>query len=171
MELYLLIYYIIISTDLIKIRNIKMFISKKCEYALKAVFELAFRNSIEPIKIRTIADSQSIPIRFLEVILNQLKHAGYVESVRGKQGGYILAREPEEITVGEVITAVQGPIKKHSEELNRGAGSPARGDYAFKKMWENVEKAVRDLCDSVTLKELVETESAGKTSFMVNYAI
>ncbi len=148
-----------------------MFISKKCLYALRAVFELALRNSVEPIKIRTIADSQAIPIRFLEVILNQLKHAGYVESMRGKQGGYILAFKPEEITVGEIIAAVQGPIKKQSRELNRRAGAPARGDYAFKKMWENVKKAVRDLCDSVNFAELIEMEKAGKTSFMLNYTI
>ncbi len=145
-----------------------MFISKKCLYALRAVFELSLLRTEEPIKIRTIADTQSIPIRFLEVILNQLKHAGYVESVRGKHGGYVLARKPQDITVGEIIKAVQGPIKKPANPMRE---APIRGDYAFKNMWENVRKAVSEMCDSVSFAELIEMERAGRKSFMLNYAI
>jgi Rrf2 family protein len=145
-----------------------MFISKKCLYALRAVFELSLRKSEKPVKIRTIADTQSIPIRFLEVILNQLKHAGYVESVRGKHGGYVLALKPRDITVGEIIKAVQGPIKKPADQRKE---TPVRGDYAFKTMWENVRKAVSEMCDSVSFTELIEMERGGRTSFMLNYAI
>jgi Rrf2 family protein len=102
------------------------------------------------------------------VILNQLKHAGYVESVRGKHGGYVLALKPRDITVGEIIKAVQGPIKKPADQRKE---TPVRGDYAFKTMWENVRKAVSEMCDSVSFTELIEMERGGRTSFMLNYAI
>ena len=77
-----------------------MRISKKCQYALRAVFELAVRNTGQPVKIQQIAGAQNIPPRFLEVILNQLRHAGFVESRRGNEGGYMLAPGAEELTVG-----------------------------------------------------------------------
>ena len=70
-----------------------MKISKKCQYALKAIFELSLRNSDRPLKAKDIARSQGISTRFIEVILNDLKHGGFVESHRGNEGGYVLARD------------------------------------------------------------------------------
>ncbi len=69
-----------------------MLVSQKSQYALRAVFELARRNGGLPVKIADIAEAQAIPQRFLEVIMNQLKQGGFVESRRGKRGGYLLAR-------------------------------------------------------------------------------
>ena len=79
-----------------------MRISKKCQYALRAVFELASRNNNEPVKTHDIARSQRISPRFTEVILNELKHGGFVESKRGNVGGYLLARSPDDLTVKEM---------------------------------------------------------------------
>ena len=69
-----------------------MRISKKCQYALRAVFELAWRNTGEPVKTHSIARAQGMSSRFTEVILNDLKHAGFVKSIRGKEGGYRYSR-------------------------------------------------------------------------------
>ena len=87
-----------------------MSVSSKCYYALRAIYALAEHASTEPLKIAEIAEREQIPIRFLEVILGQLKGGGFVRSRRGAEGGYMLARPPEEITVGEVMRYVDGPI-------------------------------------------------------------
>ena len=86
-------------------------VSQKCQYALRAVFELAKRHGRGPVRIGAVAKAQAIPPRFLEVILNQLKQAGFVESRRGNEGGYLLARAPERLTVGEIVRFVEGPIR------------------------------------------------------------
>ena len=70
-----------------------MKISKKCQYALKAIFELAWRNQSEPTRAQRIAEAQRISPRFMEIILNELKHGGFVESRRGNDGGYMLAQD------------------------------------------------------------------------------
>ena len=85
-----------------------MNISVKGEYALHAIFDLALQKSGEPIKIADIARRQKIPQKFLELILAGLKQGGFVESRRGAEGGYLLARPPEAITVGQVMRYVEG---------------------------------------------------------------
>jgi Rrf2 family protein len=79
-----------------------MVFTQKNQYAIRAVFELAKRRDQGPIKINEIAQAQKIPTRFLEIILNQLKHGGLLESKRGFYGGYTLIRSPDAITVGEI---------------------------------------------------------------------
>src|SRR5437763_2787008 len=85
-----------------------MNISVKSEYALKAIFDLATRPPTEPVKIAEIAKRQRIPQKFLELILASLKQGGFVESKRGADGGYLLARTPDSITVGEILRYVEG---------------------------------------------------------------
>jgi Rrf2 family protein len=149
-----------------------MRISKRCEYALRAVFELAFRNASQPVRISEIAGAQNIPSRFLEVILNEMKHAGFVESRRGKAGGYLLARPADEITVGEVMESMSGPLL--GIDAKRGSSAGERlfaGDYAFTHLWETVDKAVSSLCHSTSFAELVEYEEAERPSTAPSYAI
>ena len=81
-------------------------VSQKCQYAIRATFELARRNGRGPIKIGEIAEAQAIPVRFLEVILNQLRQGGFVQSRRGA-GGCYLVRQPEEIKVGEITSMLR----------------------------------------------------------------
>ena len=149
-----------------------MRIPKKCEYALRAVFELALRNSRHPVRVSEIASAQDIPQRFLEVILNQLKHAGFVESRRGSAGGYMLARAAEDITVGEVVELMLGPLS--GVDAGRSSGGRNRlfaGDCAFMHLWETVDKAVSSLCHSTSFAELVEYEKAQRPSTAPSYAI
>ena len=135
-----------------------MRISKKCQYALRAVFELAVRNTGQPVKIHDIAGAQNIPPRFLEVILNQLRHGGFVDSRRGNEGGYMLARAAEELTVGEIFQYIEGAISVF-------------GDYAFKQLWQKVNNAISEICDNTTFAELVEYETAQKSTCVPNYTI
>ena len=89
-------------------RFTSMNISVKGEYALQAIFDLASQRPGEPVRIADIAHRQKIPQKFLELILAGLKQGGFVESRRGAEGGYLLARGAESITVGEVLRFVEG---------------------------------------------------------------
>lgn len=111
-----------------------MKISKKCQYALKAVLELSRHNPGEPVKSHDIADSQRISPRFTEIILNELKHGGFVESRRGNEGGYMLVRDPKVLTVREVIEYIQGAISVAPEAVKANGGTAFFGNEAFKKL-------------------------------------
>src|SRR5262249_15400165 len=105
-----------------------MSVSSKCYYALRAVYALADHTGPEPLKIAEIAEREQIPIRFLEVILNQLKGGGFVQSRRGAEGGYRLARPADQLTVGEIMRYVDGPIAPVdcvSQTARKSASSPA----------------------------------------------
>src|ERR1700757_868025 len=112
-----------------------MNISVKGEYALQAIFDLASQRPGEPIKIADIARRQRIPQKFLELILAGLKQGGFVESRRGAEGGYLLARPPESLTVGEVLRFVEGP------QAGRGRGR-RKAETPFSQMWGQVDQAI-----------------------------
>ena len=140
-------------------------LSSKCRYALRAIFELALRDTAEVVKVHDIAEAQGIPPRFLEVILAELKHGGFVESRRGKEGGYLLARDPRFLAVGEVIAFVQG-VRRTTERR------PDRiGDYAFSKLWENVSDSVAEIYNTATFAGLVDEEMSRRRRYVPNYAI
>lgn len=148
-----------------------MKISKKCQYALKAVFELAWRNTGKPVKIREIADAQRISPRFMEVILNELKHGGFVESKRGNEGGYTLARDAKDLTVREVIEYVQGPISLVPNGTKTFEGITCFGDEAFKEFWQELNNVVSEACDNKTFADLVGFEQAKRQAGVPNYII
>ena len=104
--------------------------SVKGEYALQAILDLASQRAGEPIRIADIAQRQKIPQKFLELILASLKQGGFVESRRGAEGGYLLARPAESITVGEVLRYVEGPQQGKSRDRRKGADTP------FSDMWD-----------------------------------
>jgi len=148
------------------------FISQKCQYALRAIHELAKQYGRGPIKIADIAQTQAIPPRFLEVILGQLKQGGFVESQRGSEGGYRLVRTPRDLTVGEIIRFVQGPIApvaclqgdpRDSCELG--------GDCVFIPMWAKVHQAVSAIYDTTTFQDFVDEEIRRKTIYVPAYQI
>lgn len=149
-----------------------MQLSKKCQYALRAVFDLAIRNNAEPVKVHQIAESQHIPPRFLEIILNQLRHGGFVESRRGNEGGYLLSRPAEAVTVGEIIEFVHGPLEPLSNHGDKDAnGQVVRGDYAFGQLWRKTGQAVKGIYDKTTIKDLVDREMRHSQASVTSYAI
>ncbi len=148
-----------------------MKISKKCQYALKAVFELAWRNTADPVKTCSIADAQRMSTRFTEIILNELKHGGYVESRRGNAGGFLLARDAADLTVREVIEYIQGPISLVPEATEGGAGEGFLGNEAFRELWRQMNDAVYEVCDARTFADLVESERAARDRSAANYCI
>ena len=149
-----------------------MLVNQKCQYALRAVFELARQNGHGPIKIAEIAQAQAIPPRFLEVILSQLKQAGFVDSRRGSQGGYFLVRSPEQLTVGELIRFMQGPVGPVGCVTGRPENEcPLYGDCVFLPMWEKVRKAISGVYDNTTLKDLVDQQGGQTDGHVPCYSI
>jgi Rrf2 family transcriptional regulator, cysteine metabolism repressor len=132
-----------------------MLISKKSRYALRAVFELAKRKGEGPVKIADIAKPQAIPQRFLEAILVQLKQAGLVESRRGSEGGYQLARDPETLTVGDVLRVVQGLPEPVECVGKPDTNCPMSMSCVFIPMWEKMMNAITDVYDSTNFKDLM----------------
>ncbi|MDM7996106.1 MAG: Rrf2 family transcriptional regulator [Acidobacteriota bacterium] len=136
-------------------------ISQKCQYAIRALFELARRNGDGPIKIGEIARIQSIPVRFLEVILNQLRQAGFVQSRRGAEGGYFLARPPDKIMIGEILQFVEGPLTPVACMAEKdAAGCPLHDNCAFIGLWKRAEKAASDVYNQTSLQDLVHEQNA-----------
>ena len=149
-----------------------MLVNQKCQYALRAVFELARQNGHGPVKIAEIAEAQAIPPRFLEVILSQLKQAGFVDSRRGSQGGYLLVRSPEQLTVGEVIRFMQGPVGPVGCVTGRQDNEcPLHGDCVFLPMWEKVRKAISGVYDNTTLKDLLDQQGGQTDGHVPCYSI
>jgi Rrf2 family protein len=141
-----------------------MVFTQKNQYAIRAVFELAKRRDQGPIKINEIAQAQKIPTRFLEIILNQLKHGGLLESKRGFYGGYTLIRSPDEITVGVILRMMD----KSSDSLYRITGmvrddQQFEGSGIFLSMWTKAHRAMIDVLDNTTIQNLLDQSSATET--------
>jgi len=133
-------------------------ISAKTDYALRAVVELAAAGADgRPVKGERLAAAQGIPLRFLENILLELRHAGFVESRRGADGGYRLARPAQEITLADVIRAIDGPLAgvtgDRPEKLEfTGNAEPLR------EVWVAVRAVLRSVLERVTLADVVAGE-------------
>jgi len=150
-----------------------MQVSQKCQYALRAVFELALRDGEGPVKIAEIARAQAIPPRFLEVILGQLKQAKFVKSKRGVEGGYELARAAGDLTAGEVIRFVEGPLGPVDCVMGGALDNkcPFNGDCVFLPMWERAQQAISEIYDSTSLQDLVDEQKKKDERGVSNYAI
>ncbi len=147
-------------------------ISLKCQYALRAVFELAKRQGRGPVKIGKIAEVQAIPQRFLETILNQLRQSGVVESRRGKDGGYLLARDYRKLTVGQVIRIIQGPpTVVDCASGRKGKPGAFDEDSVFLPLWEKAEKALSEVYESATFQDLVRQEEERLSHKVQMYSI
>ena len=148
-----------------------MNISQKCQYALRAVFELARRSAGETVTGSQIAQLQAIPPRFLELILGQLRRAGVVESRRGAQGGYRLAVEPRALSVGQVIRFVDGPVAPVRCVAGEGEDCPFQGDCAFMGLWERAGEAVNRVYDETTFQDLIDEYAASGKKYVPGYSI
>ena len=134
-----------------------MQVSAKTDYALRAAAELAqaATEGSGPVKGEWISEAQGIPKKFMENILHDLKRAGIVRTRRGASGGYWLARPAEEISLAEVIRAVEGPLANVRGEWPESVEYPGAAE-ALKEVWIAVRANLRAVLESVTLADLVE---------------
>jgi Rrf2 family protein len=132
-----------------------MRVSAKVDYAVRAAVALANAESDAPVKGERIATSQNIPLKFMENILADMRRAGLVRSQRGADGGYRLALDPHEVSVADVIRAVEGPLGDvrgmPPERVDYGAGAEA-----LKEVWLAARASLREVMEHVTIGDIAE---------------
>ena len=130
-----------------------MRISAKADYAVRAAAELAASPDGEPVKGEQLAESQDIPLQFLEHILLELKHARLVRAKRGARGGYWLARPADEITLADVIRAVEGPLANIQDSAPEATHYPGPAEH-LRDVWIAVRANLRAVLENITLSDL-----------------
>lgn len=132
-----------------------MRISTKGRYALRLMLDLALNDAQQPVRIREIAARQEISDKYLEQIISLLHKAGFVRSIRGPQGGYLLTKRPEEYTVGMILRQTEGNMSP-VECVGKDAVSCPRMDTCVTALvWKKLDAAVSDVIDNITLEDLV----------------
>lgn len=149
-----------------------MWVTQKCQYALRALFELAKNEQRGIVRSGDIAERQAIPKRFLEVILHQLRQGGFVDSQRGKEGGFFLSRPAASISVGEVIRFIDGPMTPVACQRNQPHSQcDLKGGCVFISLWDEARDALERVYDTKTLKDLVDREQARQAEQAPQYSI
>ena len=141
-----------------------MKISTRGRYALRLMLDLATNDEGNPIRIRDVAERQGISDKYLEQIISILNKAGYVKSVRGPQGGYLLRKKPEDYTVGMILRLTEGslaPVACVEEDVGDCERQSGCVTYL---LWKKINDAISDVVDTVTLKDLVDWQQDLKES-------
>ena len=134
-----------------------MKISTKGRYGLRALIDLAQYSEIEPVSINSIATRQGISERYLEQLMTLMKKAGLIKSIRGASGGYVLAKEIEEISVGDVLRALEGNLQPvECAAFSQDDSCEASGICVTKYVWQRINESINKTVDEISLKQLVE---------------
>jgi len=135
-----------------------MKLSTKGRYGLRAVLDLAIHAEEEAVALSQIAERQGISINYLEQLIAKLKKAGIVNGIRGAQGGYILAIPATEISVGDILRALEGNLNPvDCSEVNKGESICSNSDLCVTKyVWKRISDSINDAVDGIKLSELVE---------------
>lgn len=153
-----------------------MKLSKRGEYALRALIGLAVaeRQEHRTVALAQLAERENIPAPFLEQILRRLKEGGYIASVRGKEGGYSLALSASQISVGEVVRFIEGPlapVRCVSRTAYERCSCPDEHACGLRLLMERVRNSVADILDGTTLAALVDGISCARKSLVVRKSI
>ncbi len=144
-----------------------MKISTKGRYALRLMMDIAIHNTGEPVRIKDISHRQDISDKYLEQIVSVLNKAGFVKSIRGPQGGYMLSKKPKEYTVGMILRLTEGslaPVACLEFEEN---DCPRQGGCATLELWRMLDDAVKGVVDKVTLEDLVNWQMEKTDVYMI----
>lgn len=134
-------------------------LSTRGEYGVRAIYEIAKNYHNAPMTIREIAERQNLSISYLEQILNRLRREGLIKSQRGPGGGYVLSREPEDITIGRILKALEGPVaiaqcldpkKKGCSQIERCVSKP---------LWKSLGERVERFLETISLSDLLKENS------------
>lgn len=143
-----------------------MRISTKGRYALRLMLDLATHCFGEPVRLKDVARRQDISEKYLEQIISILNKAGYVRSIRGPQGGYLLQRAPGDYTVGMILRLTEGslaPVECAEDEAVCGRGE----NCATRMLWEKLNDAINGVVDHVTLEDLLDWQAAGADDYVI----
>jgi Rrf2 family cysteine metabolism transcriptional repressor len=139
-----------------------MMFSTRAEYGVRVMVDLARRGGVEPVPLAEIADGEGLPLAYLEHLVARLRRAGLIESRRGAHGGYLLAREPQQIRMAEVVRALEGEIAPVECITSSPDGSlhcslelDAQHVCTTKVLWTRVRGAIVETLEQMTLAELI----------------
>jgi Rrf2 family transcriptional regulator, cysteine metabolism repressor len=132
-----------------------MKITYKGDYALKAVLDLSLHYGPALVTIGEMSKRINAPVKFLEQILLELKRGGFIESKRGKVGGYTLSKAPSQISVGDIVRLIEGPTEPISCIRQGYADCDDVGKCVFRKIWQEVSEATSNIVDNVSFEDLV----------------
>jgi len=144
-----------------------MKLSTRTRYGIRAILELAKNVGNRPLQIKMIAQRQDISVKYLEQLMTILKSAGFVRSIRGSKGGYLLARAPNEINLNEVFNCLEGLVT--TVECVRDSNYCQRtADCVTRQVWTQVQNAIKNVLQSITLQDLVDrTKDKEKLDYQI----
>jgi len=145
-----------------------MKLSTKGKYGVRAVFEIALHYGKGPITIKGIAERQGISFSYLEQILHRLCKSGLIESVRGPAGGYLLARKPIDLTIGDIVRALEGPIAlSHCLEPGESGDCNQTEDCVARMVWAKVGAKIEEALDDISFDDLLQQQHLQKTAVLL----
>jgi Rrf2 family protein len=132
-----------------------MKLSTRTRYAVRALIELALNEPNKPLQLKIIAERQDISIKYLEQLIAVLRSAGFVKSIRGSKGGYLLAKEPDKIVLNSVFHCLEGNVNT-AECVEDKDYCQRSSDCAARELWTKVQQAIEEVLQSITLQDLVD---------------
>lgn len=134
-----------------------MKLSTKGRYGVKSMLDLALHNGEGPVALKSIAERQDISENYLEQLFATLRKAGHVKSIRGAQGGYVLAHNPQNITIGSILRSLEGSLAPVECVVEKDPMKCSKSDNCVTKMvWEKIRDKVNEAVDSITLADLID---------------
>jgi len=133
---------------------------------MRAIIELANHEAKRPLQLKVIAERQDISVKYLEQLMSLLRSAGFVRSVRGSKGGYVLARPADQIKLNEVFRCLEGPVTT-AECTEDESYCERSSDCAARQVWIRVENAIQDVLSSIKLSDLIEQSKPATTEYHI----
>lgn len=139
-----------------------MKLSTKGRYGVRAMVDLASSYGGAPVSIKTISKRENLSEYYLEQLFSPLRRANVIRSIRGAQGGYVLCKPPSEITVGDIMTILEGPIEV--ADCIDGVECESSDSCATKAVWEKIKRSIDGVMNSITLQDIIDDYEAAKKS-------
>ncbi len=145
-----------------------MKVSTRTRYSVRAALELALHYKQGPIQLRIIAERQEISVKYLEQLMAALMSGGFVRSIRGARGGYVLGRDPGQIRLSELFHCMEGQVAT-TECVDNSQCCDRSADCVARKVWQTLEGAIHETLDSFTLQDLVDMskKAAGSADYQI----
>lgn len=143
-----------------------MRISTRGRYALRMMLDIATNDHGEPVRIKDIAARQEISVKYLEQIVSILTKAGYVKSIRGPQGGYRLARQPKDYTVGMILRLTEGDLSP-AACTDKDYDCPKMMDCVTVRIWRELDEAINQVIDKYTLSDMLEWQEDRGNDYVI----
>jgi len=143
-----------------------MKLSTRTRYGMRAIIELAQHEGKRPLQLKAIADRQDISVKYLEQLMSLLRSSGFVRSVRGSKGGYVLARPAGEIRLNEIFRCLEGPVTT-AECVDDEDCCKRSADCVARDLWMEVEAAIQHVLGGITLADIVKKARARTSEYQI----